>query len=209
VKTRLAGDIGAVAAAELYAAFAADLTDRFRTMGGRRVLAYAPADADGREYAQSLAAGDYDVWPQPSAELGSRMQAFFADAFGAGGSRVVLIGSDSPTLPVSHVEQAFKLLAVHDCVLAPATDGGYCLIGLSRRLEAVFEGVPWSSSAVLRQTIERLTQAGATLSLLPPWYDVDTLRDLHVLAGHLAAMDRAGQPTNLERTRAVLRRLLP
>lgn len=121
VKTRLAAVIGDANAAELYRAFLTDLIERFRQTGDRRVLAYSPADDMTREFFRQLAGGDYDLWPQPDADLGTRMQTFF-ETFGP--EPVVLIGSDSPTLPDESPAAAFELLERTDVVLGPATDGG-------------------------------------------------------------------------------------
>jgi glycosyltransferase A (GT-A) superfamily protein (DUF2064 family) len=94
---------------------------------------------------------------------------------------VLLIGSDSPTLPAAHMTQAFELLGEVPVVLAPARDGGYCLIGASGGVPPVFDGIDWSTDRVLAQTIERLQLAGLKHASLPAWYDVDTADDLERL----------------------------
>jgi hypothetical protein len=197
VKTRLAADLGAERAAELYAAFTSDLVDRFRTLADRRVLGFAPDDTAAREHFDQLAQYEFELWPQPDVSLGERMQAFFESQFAAGAERVVLIGSDSPSLPVAIVEEAFARLAETDVVLGPATDGGYYLVGQRKTCHAIFEEIDWSESAVLSQTVERIAACKATLSLLTPWYDIDTTDDLAILQGHLAAMEQAGMVVDL------------
>jgi len=200
VKTRLASSVGDDMAARLYEAFVADLADRFRNVGDRRVLCFAPNDEQGRNFANSLAGVDYQVWPQPDDSLDERMRAFFSQAQDVGGQRVVLIGSDSPSLPHDNIEEAFMRLETHDCVLGPATDGGYYLIGMRGVLQRVFDGVDWSTARVLAQTVEQISREGARLSLLPPWYDVDTAEDLDLLRGHVAAMQLTGESVGLDRT---------
>jgi glycosyltransferase A (GT-A) superfamily protein (DUF2064 family) len=118
-----------------------------------------------------------------------------ADLFAAhlpAADAVVLVGTDSPTLPVAFVEQAFAELRQADVVLGPATDGGYYLLGCARRLPPIFDGIAWGSSAVFRDTVARLTDPEWRLAVLPPWYDVDTLDDWRMLQGHMAALRRAG-----------------
>jgi hypothetical protein len=56
---------------------------------------------------------------------------------------------------------------------------------------------------VLAQTVARLTDLGLRLSLLPPWYDVDTLDDWRMLCGHLTAMRRAGLDPGVPHTEVV------
>jgi glycosyltransferase A (GT-A) superfamily protein (DUF2064 family) len=105
---------------------------------------------------------------------------------------VVLLGTDSPTVPVAWVGQAFAELTTADVVLGPATDGGYYLIGCARRLPPVFAGVAWGGPTVLAETVARLADPSWRLALLPPWYDLDTLADWRMLRGHIAALRRAG-----------------
>jgi glycosyltransferase A (GT-A) superfamily protein (DUF2064 family) len=77
-------------------------------------------------------------------------------------------------------------------VMGPSTDGGYYLIGCARRVPPLFEGIAWSTSRVLADTMAALQDPQWRLSLLPPWYDVDTLDDWRMLQGHVAALRRAG-----------------
>ena len=190
VKTRLAATIGDAPAARLYGAFLRDLISRFRVSCDRRVLAYTPDTAEAREFFLALAGEDYELWPQPDGSLGSRLRAFF-ESFGP--EPVVLIGSDSPTVPASFVDLAAQMLTDTDAVLGPATDGGVWLIGLNQQRDAacqpklwpIFEGIEWSTSRVLEQLSRRLAESGARFCLLPPWFDVDEPDDLQMLRGQL------------------------
>jgi glycosyltransferase A (GT-A) superfamily protein (DUF2064 family) len=105
---------------------------------------------------------------------------------------------------VDYIRSAFAHLLEHDVVLGPATDGGYYLIGCARRVPPLFDGIAWSTSRVLAETVARIQDAGLALALLPPWYDVDTLHDCQVLRGHLAAMRRAGIEPGASRVEALL-----
>ena len=206
VKTRLAAETGRDRAAQLYAAFVGDLTERFRATADRRVVCYTPAAAAASEYFAASAGEAYELWPQPEGSLGERMQRFFEEMLKRPEDRAVLIGSDSPTLPREFVARAFELLAVHDCVLGPATDGGYYLVGQSACARPIFDRVDWSTSHVLTQTVDRVERAGARLALLPPWYDVDSPGDVEMLRGHVAAMRAAGQSIDLAHTGPLLDR---
>ena len=90
----------------------------------------------------------------------------------------MLIGSDSPTLPGHLLDMASRALATHDVVLGPATDGGYYPIGLQTPRPGIFEGIDWSTGAVLEQTLTRCRDAGLRVFFLPTWYDIDTATDL-------------------------------
>ncbi len=204
VKTRLAADLGAKAAARLYVAFTGDLVRRFQTVGDRRVLFHAPDDDAARVHFRDVGGDAFALRPQPETSLGGRLDDVFSALLQNAGDRVVAIGSDGPTLPTAIVDSAFDALEDRDCVLGPATDGGYYLVGLRTPYRSVFEGVEWSSSQVLEQTVERVESSGLSLSLLPPWYDVDTFDDLCGLVGHLRAMRAAGESPDLPATEAAL-----
>jgi len=190
-KTRLAAETSPAWAAAVAAAFLADTLDQLASVDARRVLAFAPPDAES--YFRDLVIGRFELTPQRDGDLGQRMAGFFAEQFTVGARRIVLVGSDSPTLPRAFVEQAFRELDAADVVLGPAADGGYYLIGCSGRMPPLFEGIAWGGAGVLHNTIARLPKK-CRLALLPPWYDVDTLDDWQALCGHLAALRRAGLP---------------
>jgi rSAM/selenodomain-associated transferase 1 len=189
VKTRLAAASSPAWAAAAAAAFLHDTIERLSAVNARRVLAFAPLDAEPAFAA--LARGRFALVPQEGADLGQRMAAFFGEQFDRGASPVVLVGTDSPTLPLAFVEQAFAALERADVVLGPATDGGYYLVGCARRLPGIFDGISWGTSLVLEETVARLP-AGTRLGMLLPWYDVDTIEDWQLLRGHVAALRRAG-----------------
>ena len=115
---------------------------------------------------------------QRSGNLGCRMHRQLQQGFAQGFEQVVLIGSDLPDLHSADLEQAFALLEQHDLVLGPATDGGYWLIGITRRGfqrsgSDLFSGIPWSSDQVLKLSLERAAQRGLAIALLRQQSDLD------------------------------------
>ena len=205
VKTRLADHIGPQSAVSLSAAFLDDLAFEFRTEGERRVLGFSPAGSAA--YFGQFTRFGYDLWPQPEGDLGARMNAFFAETLQDTTDTSVLIGSDTPTIPREYVKRAFDHLEEFDCILGPAMDGGYYLIGLRRPVPELFENIIWSGSRVLAQTVKRISEMGLSLALLPPWYDIDNLDDLWMLAGHIRAMTQSGQTHPCPVTATVLHKL--
>ncbi|CCQ92032.1 conserved hypothetical protein [Nitrospina gracilis 3/211] len=134
--------------------------------------------------------GQVRLFEQEGEHLGARMRNAFDQRFAEGYETVVIIGSDSPTLPVSYIRQALD--TGRDMTLGPCTDGGYYLIGMHRKVTDVFEGVEWGSEHVLTATLERVKQARNTLLLLPVWYDVDRPEDLRFLKTHLEYLQHTG-----------------
>lgn len=201
VKTRLAAATSPEWAARVAEAFLRDTVEQLAGIDARRVLAFAPANA-GPYFAQ-VVSDSFALRPQCEGDLGRRMADFFSSHLAAAGS-VVLLGTDSPTLPLAFVEQAFIELERADVVIGPATDGGYYLLGC-RDVPPIFEGMTWGSSSVLMDTIAHLTATAWRLALLPPWYDVDTPDDWQMLRGHVAALLRSGQDCDLRHTLELLR----
>ncbi|HKV09427.1 MAG TPA: TIGR04282 family arsenosugar biosynthesis glycosyltransferase [Thermoanaerobaculia bacterium] len=185
VKTRLIGDLTPGEAAELHAAFLADLLDRLA--GGDFDLRLAWALEAGDEMPE----GPFPGVRQQGEDLGERL--FLAlSAAGEEAASVAALGSDHPTLPVETVHRAFEAVERGaDVVLGPAEDGGYYLIALragavSRRL---FEGIEWSTGKVLPTTLDRCRELGLVLEMLPTASDVDTPEDLARLAARMAGGD--------------------
>jgi rSAM/selenodomain-associated transferase 1 len=188
VKTRLSAVFGSEFAAKVAEAFLEDTLDRVAATSADRLVVFAPVQT--REYFQQVARGRFELLAQSDGDLGQRLYSYFHHAREQGYTRIVAIGTDSPTMPIEYVEQAFARLADHDAVIGPATDGGYYLIGTGARELPVFDRIPWSTPRVLEETVRRLGQAN--VAALPPWYDIDTPDDWAMLRGHILAMRQAG-----------------
>ena len=115
------------------------------------------------------------------------MENAFREAFERGARAAVLAGTDVPDLEPDRVLEAERALQDHDAVLGPAEDGGYHLIGLTRRgfSSDLFRDAPWSTPQVLPRTLARLTARGMAVHQLPTCADVDELADLRALARRL------------------------
>src|SRR5574338_382878 len=85
------------------------------------------------------------VLDQQGEDLGPRMQQAFDSLFSRGYRQVCLVGTDVPSLPLTHYRDAIGSLAQHDLVIGPARDGGYYLIGLTKPCPALFTAIPWST----------------------------------------------------------------
>ncbi|NJM12512.1 MAG: glycosyltransferase [Synechococcaceae cyanobacterium SM1_2_3] len=181
VKTRLSGQLGTRGAAQLY------------TKLLRRTLIIADAARlcpvelwcapDARHGFFVACRRDYQVRlrRQCAGDLGRRMNHALNRTL-ADGKDAVLIGGDCASLSAVELRIAFEwLIAGQDAVLGPAADGGYVLIGLRQRCPGLFQGIAWSTPAVLAATRQRLRRAGLTWAELPTGWDVDTPTDLRRL----------------------------
>ena len=115
---------------------------------------------------------------QEGADLGERMAAAFTGAFASGARRVVIFGSDSPTLPERIPQQAFDSLDDSDLVLGPTEDGGYYLIGCRRFDPHLFQSVAWSTPRTLQQTLSNAERLAYRVAVLERWFDLDEWKDV-------------------------------
>lgn len=114
---------------------------------------------------------------QHGADLGARMAHAFAATLKNTTSDTAIypicIGADCPALTVQHLHDAAAVLqAGADAVFAPAEDGGYALVGLSRHEPRLFTGIDWGGAEVMAQTRARLR------SLDLRWQELETLWDV-------------------------------
>jgi rSAM/selenodomain-associated transferase 1 len=131
---------------------------------------------------------------QSEGDLGERLSQLFLTSCGRGISRVVVLGSDSPTLPLDVVNEAFDELATHEVVLGPAEDGGYYLLGARRWIPGIFRDIPWGTAEVLDTTIAALDREDISYRRLPAWYDIDRDEDLRKLRSEIDYLKRRSSP---------------
>ncbi len=152
VKSRLAADIGMVAATSAYRTM---MNNTIRALAGdcrwRFVLAVTPDNA----VCEPIWPQNIPLIAQGNGDLGARMQRIM-DTMPPG--KVVIIGSDIAAMRPGHIARAFKKLGEVDAVFSPVVDGGYSLVGLKRspRIPSIFDNVRWSSSHTLEDTLRNL-----------------------------------------------------
>ena len=211
VKTRLVPTLSPEEAATLYKAFLIDGCEALsKLVGVDLIVAYTPPEA---ELDLQVLIGDDAIYtPQIGEDLGERLTSATQQAAAQGYTKILLVGSDSPTLPISYISEAFTQLDSRDIAIGPSTDGGYYLIGFSApniktTVPFVFEDIAWSTADVFRQTLARIRSVKATVGLLPPWYDIDTAENLAFLYAHISATRLAGGTVQAVRTETLLAKL--
>ena len=198
VKTRLSPAVAPEDAARLYTAFVEDVCAKVgaaAASGDRRVLA-APGGA-GPVLERIAREQGFETAAQEGPDLGARMAHALGGELARGARAVLLLGSDSPTLPVAALAEARARLAepgAARAVLGPAGDGGYWLVGAAGGVPDLFDGIPWSTRDVLAATLERARVRGVELSLLGFWHDVDDVADLRLLAAWIDFAGAAAAP---------------
>ena len=203
VKTRLSACLDAAARAHLYRAFLADKLAQVRSLTEVAcVIAYAPVA--GRDWFADFAGDDVLLWPQCEGDLGCRIDALFEQLLPRFPQGVMLVDSDTPTLPLAHLRAGVRALRTGaELVIGPALDGGYYLIGLSRGAPTLFDAIEWSSPRTRAQTLAAAARLGLSTQQLETWYDVDEPADLRRLQRELAR----GDPSLSPHTRSALAEL--
>lgn len=179
VKTRLCPPLSHGEAAELYRCFLLDKIAQINTLQrAAPVVSYSPAES--RSLFENLTPAHFMLIPQRGDDLGARLLSTFDQLFQQGYTQVMVIDSDTPTLPTAYLEQALGLFADRetDVVLGPTEDGGYFLIGLRQSHPVLFERMPWSTVQVTPETLRRSARHGLKVACTASWYDVDTPDDL-------------------------------
>lgn len=127
--------------------------------------------------------------PQARGDLGARIHAALVHLEELGYARQLVLGTDSPTLPLEILQRGLDALATHDSVLGPTWDGSFYLVGVHAPDPAIFDGVEWGSGFELVQTYGNLTGLGRTCFTLPRWQDLDDPDDLPFLEGQVRTAD--------------------
>jgi len=189
VKTRLSSSLDDETILRLYTCFVEDSLEKIRKVDNADCfVGISPSNLSG--FFNGIEGSDIRLFIQQGENLGDKMRQAFVDRFADGYKKVVIIGSDSPSLPVSYIDEV--LTSDKDLMLGPSTDGGYYLIGMVGKVSDVFAGIAWGTDQVLDETLDRVKKAGVSLELLPVWYDVDFPEDLKFLKTHLELITQSG-----------------
>ena len=154
VKTRLATSIGEEQAVSLYTSFLSDTVTLALNASARHLLLWSddrPASefltGQVGERLRACGPGHLTELRQSPGDLGLRLATAWSDAAARDRDRLLMLGSDSPDLPATHLERALEALAGGaEVVLGPAEDGGVWCIGLSRAVPGFFDDLPWSEA---------------------------------------------------------------
>lgn len=185
VKTRLAQELGEEYACQVYCGLVEPIISAIHAANVPLVLFF-----DGKtpeQLPESWRAHAVACCCQEGDGLGERMVNAFQRLFAMEYRSVLLCGSDIVGLDHCYLQKAVAALAGSGMVIAPARDGGYCLIGFTAEhfTPTVFEQICWSTDQVLAQTLGQCRQAGREPVLLDTLTDIDTLADLRQAAPDL------------------------
>jgi len=170
VKTRLIPALGPDLASRLHKAFVSDTLRALESLASRydvEIHTDVPTAAWPECAVRKLQSGG---------DLGQKMLAALSGSLEEGRPAALILGGDSPTLPMGYVAEALECPT--DVCLGPCEDGGFYAIACRRTDPEMFRHVVWSCAETRQQTMAAIERVGLTASLGPAWYDVDTGEDL-------------------------------
>ncbi|MBX9601257.1 MAG: TIGR04282 family arsenosugar biosynthesis glycosyltransferase, partial [Bryobacteraceae bacterium] len=173
VKTRLCPPLSFYEAARLHRALTADLLDRLSRFPDIDLELATDTSTDA--WSEQCVTSRLQV----SGDLGTRMLASLQHSLQRGHAQAVILGSDAPTLPHSHIEAL--LASPADVALGPAEDGGYWGIAARRVTPDMFRGVRWSAPDTLAGTVAACRAGGLSVAFAPEWFDLDSAESLRRL----------------------------
>ena len=203
VKTRLVPALGADGAARLAIRMLRHTLDSARAAGiGPIALCCAP-DADDASLIAAAERIGATRTVQSGGDLGRRMSVALEAALQSH-ARVLLFGCDCPALSATVLQAADAALrGSADLVFVPVCDGGFVLVGATRRaahrMLPLFADIAWSTRGVMDALRTRLNAQANHDALswieLPALNDIDQPADLvHVPRSWLASEP---EPANL------------
>jgi uncharacterized protein len=193
VKTRLQPFFTPDESAEIATVFLQDSLDKAHSASKNVILAYSPND--GENQLRKLVNPQTSLLQQIGDDLGERIISTFESIFKPDIESVLMIGTDSPTMPISILKAAFESLEKYDSVIGKTLDGGFYLIGFTNLnpdlIPAIFDQVEWSTPKAHSQTVANIDSLGLSLHNLPILYDVDTPEDILKLISDQALRETA------------------
>jgi uncharacterized protein len=177
VKTRLIPQLSPEQAAQVHCELTLRTLETVTANNLCRVQLWGSPTNDHPFFSTLANRSQLELKTQQGEDLGAKMHHAFMDTL-QNHQSAVLIGCDCPSLTTNDVAQALEHLHTDkDCVLAPAEDGGYVLIGLKQPQPKLFADMPWGTNQVLPITRQKAHDLDLAYQEITPQWDVDTPAD--------------------------------
>ena len=190
-KTRLANLLNENQREKLHVMMWADIFSEIMKLSDINIFLYWTGSGDINNY-KNFIPENFILRQQTGSNLGEKMNNAMQEIFYNGYNRVVLIGSDIPSLRHENIKRAFDSLNNSDVVIAPSKDGGYWLIGMRKFFPEVFNisESKWGNSSVLDSTIMKLKDSGISYNFADILQDLDTPEDIKIFMGEFSNRDK-------------------
>ena len=179
-KTRLAPYLGKDRAADLQRSMTEHtVAEALKTKRIRPIAVEIYYDGGSREGIEKWLGNRCSFYKQHCGDLGIKIYAALTKSFRKGYEKVIIIGTDCPSLSSSFMLKGLDKLSDYDVILGPAKDGGFYLMGLIRPPEPdLFHGVLWGEDTVLKDVRANADKLNLSLDWLPMLSDIDRPEDL-------------------------------
>jgi len=117
---------------------------------------------------------------QKGSNFGERFANAIALVFKKGFKNVITIGNDTPHLQSHHIKSASENLATNDLVLGPSKDGGYYLMGISKKQfhKNTFLSLPWQTQKLNKAINTIIATRQLIVHFLEHLQDIDVKADI-------------------------------
>ncbi len=175
VKTRLGAVLGMEKATEIYKKFILYLSKKNLNHNYEVHVYYS--ETQNPLWLKEVFSNRTHFHPQIGGNLGQRLSNAINSQFKTSNAKLVILGGDSPDLPLEYINNAFASFKTHDICIGPSHDGGYYLIGLGHPIPEIFENISWGENTVFKETLDICEKLNKPAYILPKWWDVDTVED--------------------------------
>lgn len=120
---------------------------------------------------------------QVGKSFGERFSNAIQAVFEKGFDSVITVGNDTPQLRKHHILQAANEIDKNKCVVGPSIDGGFYLMGLSKKQfsEISFLDLPWQTKSLEKTISLQFAATQTEVIKLDTLLDVDSTSDLKAL----------------------------
>ncbi|MBU3129903.1 TIGR04282 family arsenosugar biosynthesis glycosyltransferase [Clostridium tagluense] len=178
-KTRLMKVLTGEECAEIHRCF---LLDLFKMVSELRQIAdiYVTYTPENSLYLMAdIIPSFIDSFPQKGYDIGERMDNSIQKLLNKGYSKVILIGSDIPSLQSEDIKKAYEELEDKDICIGPTNDGGYYLVGMKKRCRDIFSSnLKWGYKSVFEATVSIANNLGLKVGLVAKLSDIDEKEDI-------------------------------
>ncbi|WP_158594666.1 DUF2064 domain-containing protein [Ulvibacterium marinum] len=128
----------------------------------------------------------FDETKQIGDDFGTRFSNAIRSVFDEGYDGLIAIGNDCPYLQVNHIHQAKAILENGEAVLGPTYDGGFYLMGLSKKDfdYRAFLTLSWNTNKIFEEFFESLKTRRIECHSLEKLWDINYLSALENLVLH-------------------------
>lgn len=178
VKTRIAESVGSHKAVEIYEEMLGNIIKQSAADEQWERWVYITPESDAPYFQRQ----DLCTMFQRGNNIGERMGNAFAESFHRGAEKVILVGSDIPSLTRCDILSAFEKLDEAPAVIGPSEDGGFYLFGLRREYALTAyplfnRPISWSTPTVLMEMKKWCGFFHLPILYLPQKKDIDTYED--------------------------------